>query len=53
MLFPDELVTAWWPLLDLNQRPGGYEPLALTTELKGRAQNNNVTELILQYLQKA
>ncbi len=28
-------------LLDLNQRPGDYESLALTTELKGREQNNN------------
>ena len=24
----------WWPLLDLNQRPGDYESPALTTELK-------------------
>ena len=26
----------WWPLLGLNQRPIGYEPTALTAELKGR-----------------
>ncbi len=39
---PDELMAVrWWPLLDLNQRPGDYESLALTTELKGRAENNN------------
>ena len=43
MLYPDELVAEWWPLLDLNQRPGDYESLALTTELKGRAQDNNGT----------
>ena len=27
---PDELVAVWWPLLDLNQRPGDYESHALT-----------------------
>ena len=24
----------WWALLDLNQRPTGYEPAALTAELR-------------------
>lgn len=27
----------WWGRLDLNQRPIGYEPTALTTELRPRA----------------
>ena len=27
----------WWALLDSNQRPSGYEPVALTTELRARA----------------
>lgn len=26
----------WWAFLDLNQRPYGYEPQALTTELNAR-----------------
>ena len=30
-----EPTLAWWPLPGLNQRPGDYESLALTTELKG------------------
>lgn len=25
---------SWWDWLDLNQRPIGYEPTALTTELQ-------------------
>ncbi|KXG96715.1 hypothetical protein HMPREF3041_01938, partial [Escherichia coli] len=28
--------------------PGDYESLALTSELKGRAQDNNVTKSMLQ-----
>ena len=41
-LYPDELMAVCdGALLDLNQRPGDYESLALTTELKGREQNNN------------
>lgn len=28
---------AWWGRLDLNQRPIGYEPTALTTELRPRS----------------
>ena len=27
---PDELMAVWWPLLNLNQRPGDYESHALT-----------------------
>ena len=27
-------VFVWWGRLDLNQRPIGYEPTALTTELR-------------------
>ncbi len=30
------LSTLWWTILDLNQGPIGYEPIALTTELMVR-----------------
>lgn len=30
----------WWGRLDLNQRPIGYEPTALTTELRPRISVN-------------
>ena len=32
---------AVWALLDLNQRPTGYEPAALTTELRAQQSNYN------------
>ena len=31
---PEGTVFCWWGRLDLNQRPIGYEPTALTTELR-------------------
>lgn len=31
---------AWWGRLDLNQRPIGYEPTALTTELRPQVVSN-------------
>lgn len=34
MLYTDELVAVWWPLLGLNQRPTSYEPTALTNGAK-------------------
>ncbi len=37
-------MSVWWGRLDLNQRPIGYEPTALTTELRPRIESVNREE---------
>src|SRR5580658_7075319 len=43
---------AWWAREDLNLQPSGYEPLALTIELRARATTSaraNVTPRHIRY----
>lgn len=39
-----DLNTSWWGQLDLNQRPIGYEPTALTAELCPQRCNHCTTD---------
>ena len=38
-----ERLPLWWGELDLNQRPIGYEPTALTTELSPHVNRDEYT----------
>ena len=43
-------VLQWWGRLDLNQRPTGYEPAALTTELRPQIYLSHYTVLLAYML---
>ena len=47
-----KLYSLWWGRLGSNQRPIGYEPTALTPELRPRETYYSASEVIIEVLQR-
>ena len=47
-----KLYSLWWGRLGSNQRPIGYEPTALTPELRPRETYYSASEVIIEVFQR-
>lgn len=47
-----KLYSLWWGRLGSNQRPIGYEPTALTPELRPRETYYNASEVIIEVFRR-